>query len=66
MRKYYDKKGNKYLEFLISKKGQSPKNWVSIDYVINTLLKWLGYGIICIENTEGYNKQNYKNIINRN
>lgn len=51
MRKY-NKEGKEYFELLISKKGQKPKNWVSISFIIETLLKWVGYAIICIHNTE--------------
>jgi hypothetical protein len=36
---------------LISKKGQSPKDWVMLDYIIETLKKWKGYALICVNSS---------------
>ena len=50
IREYYDQEKRKNIkEVLISKKGQSPKHWVSFKYVTNTLKKWSGYAIIAVD-----------------
>jgi len=36
---------------LISKKGQSPKDWVTLDYIIETLTKWKGYALIGVNSS---------------
>ena len=52
LKEVYDEDNNlKDCLLLISKKGQSPKNWVNLDFVIDTIKGWKGYNIIAVNST---------------
>ena len=63
LKEVYDSDNNlKDCLLLISKKGQSPKDWVNLDFVIDTLKGWKGYNIIAVSSETNIQDK----ILNRN